>query len=115
MVHYYDIKNRQLRGAKWVTLYHPDAHQIVHHDVQTYVRNWTRLTGDIRTGPEDDSLIILANLGLTDTMRLNDQTKRLLNRTKYGHHIMGRTWYGFNVVKFIKSFHPVFFKEVCFI
>ena len=80
MVHYYDIKNRQLRGAKWVTLYHPDAHQIVHHDVQTYVRNWTRLTGDIRTGPEDDSLIILANLGLINTMRLNSQTKKFLNR-----------------------------------
>ena len=51
-----------------------------------------RLTGDIKTGPDDDSLVILANLGLTDAMRLNAATKRLLNRTKYGHHILGRTW-----------------------
>ena len=92
MVHYYGTKSRQLRGAKWVSLYHhPGTNQIVQHEIQTYARNWTRLTGDIKTGPDDDSLVILANLGLTDTMRLNAVTKRLLNRTKYGHHILGRT------------------------
>ena len=93
MVHYYGTKSRQLRGAKWVSLYHhPGTNQIVQHEIQTYARNWTRLTGDIKTGPDDDSLVILVNLGLTDTMRLNVATKRLLNRTKYGHHILGRTW-----------------------
>lgn len=93
MVHYYGTKSRQLRGAKWVSLYHhPGTNQIVQHELQTYARNWTRLTGDIKTDPEDGSLIVLANLGLTETMRLNAATKRLLQRTKYKHHIMGRTW-----------------------
>ena len=71
--------------------HHPDTNLIVHHDLQTYFHNSTRPTGDIRTGPEEDILIILVNLGLTDTMRLNTQMKRFLNRTKYRHHIMGRT------------------------
>ena len=63
MVHYlyYETKSRQIRGAKWVSLYHhPGTNQVVQHELQTYVRNWTRLTGDIKTDPEDDSLIILA-------------------------------------------------------
>ena len=93
IVHYYGTKSRALRGAKWMPLYHqPGTNQIVQHEVQTYARNWTRLTGDINTNPEEDSLIVLANLGLTDTMRLNVQTRRLLKRTRYEHHIMNRTW-----------------------
>ena len=78
-----------------MTLYHqPGTNQIVQHEVQTYVRNWTRLTGDIRTNPDEDSLIVLANLGLADSMRLDVQTRRLLNqnRTRYEHHIMNSTW-----------------------
>ena len=93
MSHYHDTKSRQLRGVKWVSLHHhPGTNQVVQHEMQTHDRNWTRLTGDIKTGPEDDSLVILVNLGLTDTMRLNAVTKRLLKRTKYRHHILGRTW-----------------------
>ena len=71
---------------------HPENNQVVQHELQTYDHNSTRLTGDIKTDPEDDSLIILVNVGLKDTMRLNAVTKRLLNRTKYRHHILGRTW-----------------------
>ena len=68
------------RGSKWVPLYHyPGTNQIVQHDLKIYDCNWTRLTGDVRTGPEDDSLITLVSLGLTDTMRLNTQTKRYCN------------------------------------
>ena len=49
---------------------------------------------NINTNPDEDSLIALANLGLADTMRLNVQTRRLLNRTRYDHHIINRTWKG---------------------
>ena len=83
--------SEELNGCR-CTITLAGTNQIVQHEIQTYTRNWTRLTGDIKTGPDDDSLVILANLGLTDTMRLNAATKRLLNRTKYGHHILGRTW-----------------------
>ena len=93
MVHYYGTKSKQLRGAKWISMYHhPGTNQMVQHEVQNYSRDWTRVTGDIKTGPDDDPLIILANLGLTETMRLNANTKRLLKRTKYRHHILGRSW-----------------------
>ena len=92
-VHYYGTRSRQIRGAKWVGLYqHPGTNQVVQHEPQTFVRNWKRLTGVIKTRSMDDSLVILANLGLTDTNRLNAKTKKLLQRTKYKHHIMGRTW-----------------------
>ena len=93
MVHYYGTRSRQLRGAKWISMYHhPGTNQMVQHEVQNSSRDWTRVTGDIKTGPDDDPLIILANLGLTETMRLNANTKRLLKRTKYKHHILGRSW-----------------------
>ena len=91
MVNCYDIKSRQPRGAKLVSLYHRlGTKQMVQHDLQTYDRNRTKMTEDIRT---DDILIILINLGLADTMRLNAQAKRLLNQTKYRYNIMGRTWW----------------------
>ena len=93
VLHYYGTRSRQIRGAKWVGLYqHPGTNQVVQHEPQTFVRNWKRLTGVIKTRSMDDSLVILANLGLTDTNRLNAKTKKLLQRTKYKHHIMGRTW-----------------------
>ena len=92
-VHYYSTKSRQLRGAKWTALFHhPGTNQVVPHEPQAYVRNWARYTGVIETKSMDDSLVILANLGLTDTMRLNAATRKLLRRTQLGHHIMGRTW-----------------------
>ena len=65
---------------------------MVPHDPTNLVRGWARYTGVIETRSLDDSLVILANLGLTDTMRLNAVTRKLLNRTKYKHHTMGRTW-----------------------
>ena len=41
-----------------MSLYHqPGTNQIVQHEVQTYSRNWTRLTGDISTNPDEDSLM----------------------------------------------------------
>ena len=72
--------------------HHPGTNQYVQHDVQNYTRNWRKVTGDVKTGPDDDPLIILTNLGLTETMRLNAKTQRLLKRTKLTHHVFGRTW-----------------------
>ena len=72
--------------------HHPGTNQYVQHDVQNYTRNWKKVTGDVKTGPDDDPLTILTNLGLTETMRLNAKTQRLLKRTKLTHHVFGRTW-----------------------
>jgi len=92
-VHYYGTRSRKLRGAKYMPMYHhPGTNQVVQHDVQNYTRNWTKVTGDVKTGPDDDPLVILANLGLTETMRLTASTQRLLKRTKLRHHVFGQTW-----------------------
>ena len=92
-VHYHGTMSRQLRGAKWSPLHHhPGTNEVTLHAPANLVRGWTRFTGVIETRSLDDSLIILANLGLTDTMRINATTRNLLNRTKYKHHIKGRTW-----------------------
>jgi len=93
VVQYYGTKSRQLRGAKWMALFHhPGTNEVVPHEPTALVRNWARFTGIVETRSMDDSLVILPNLGLTDTFRLNSTTRKLLNRTKYSHHIMGRTW-----------------------
>ena len=93
VVQYYGTKGRQLRGAKWMALFHhPGTNEVVPHEPTALVRNWARFTGIVETRSMDDSLVILPNLGLTDTFRLNATTRKLLNRTKYSHHIMGRTW-----------------------
>ena len=93
VVQYYGTKSRQLRGAKWMALFHhPGTNEVVPHEPTNLVRNWARFTGVVETRSMDDSLVILPNLGLTDTMRLNAATRKLLNRTEYQHHIMGRTW-----------------------
>ena len=92
-VHYHGTMSRQLRGAAWKPLFHhPGTNEVTLHTPANLARGWTMFTGVIETRSLDDSLIILANLGLTDTMRLNATTRKLLNRTKYKHHIKGRTW-----------------------
>ena len=93
-LHYYGTKGRRLRGAKWVSLFHhPGTNEVIQHETNhAYVRNWAMYTGTIETRSLDDSLIVLANLGLNPSMRLNAATRRLLERTKYKHHVMGRTW-----------------------
>ena len=93
VIHYYFTKSRQLRGAKWTALFHhPGTNELVPHEPTALVRNWARYTGTIETRSMDDSLVVLANLGLTDTFRLNAATRKLLARTKLQHHIMGNTW-----------------------
>jgi hypothetical protein len=92
-LHYYGTRGRQLRGCVWKALYiEPGSNHIVQHQLESLVRNWTRFTGVIDTRIRDDSLVILANLGFTDAMKINAATRKILNKTKYKHHRMGRTW-----------------------
>ena len=89
MIQYYGTKSKQLRGAKWTALFHhPGTNELVPHEPTALVRNWARYTGTIETRSMDDSLVVLANLGLTDTMRINAVTRKLLKITKLKHHIM---------------------------
>ena len=94
-IHYLGAGGRNLRSAQWKKLYHlPGSNEISTAEPQTIVRNWMRFTGTIRTGAGEDSLIILANIGFTgpDTMHINARTRKILSRTNYRHHVMGRTW-----------------------
>ena len=53
-----------------------------------YNRNWTRLTGDIRTRPEDDSLIILVNLEADrhHETKFSDEETSKQNEVWTSHH-----------------------------
>ena len=59
----------------------------------TIIREDLKYTGTIDTRHIDDSLILLANVGLTDRKRINQRTRNIL-RTKegYSHHVFGTTW-----------------------
>ena len=93
-IHYFATKGKKLRSAVWTPLYHhPHSNQIVRRQPDTITRNFMRYTGVVDTRDREDSLIILPNVGLTSSMRVNTRTSRILRKmTKYRHHIMGRTW-----------------------
>ena len=89
-LHYMATKGSQLRSAVWTYLYHhPGSGQVVPHQPQTIARAWTRFEGRIRTQPMNDSLIIMANVGFTDRMRINAASRNILNRLSQRHHILG--------------------------
>ena len=93
-IHYMGTTARNLRGAKWTKLYHhPGSNRIVTQQPQNLIRNWMRFTGEIETKDIEESLIILPNVGFTDTMRLNAHSQRALKRfAQKRHHRMGTTW-----------------------
>ena len=93
-LHYMGTTARNLRGAKWTKLYHhPGSNRIVTQQPQNLIRNWMRFTGEIETKDIEESLIILPNVGFTDTMRLNAHSQRALKRfAQKRHHRMGTTW-----------------------
>ena len=74
-IHYMGTRSRQLRSAIWKKLYHhPGSGQVVSEQPQNLIRNWTRFTGEIETRPQEDSLIILANIDFTETGRVNSSS-----------------------------------------
>ena len=92
-IHYMGTKSRQLRSAVWKKLYHhPGTRLVVSEQPQNLIRNWMRFTGEVDTRPREDSLIILSNIGFTDTGRVNRTSRDMLNRLPFRHHVMTRTW-----------------------
>ena len=92
-LHYLGTKSGSIRSAVWSKLYrHPGTNRVTYNQPENLVRRWTRYTGSIDTKEPGDSLIIMANVGLTDRMRLNRASTRILSRKRVIHHVMGRTW-----------------------
>ena len=92
-IHYMGTKSRRLRDAKWIKLFHhPGTGDVVTEQPQNLIRHWTRFTGVIDTKPIEDSLIILPNVGFTNSMRVNANSRNALGRFKLRHHRMGSTW-----------------------
>ena len=92
-LHYLGTKSGSIRSAVWSKLYrHPGTNRVTYNQPENLVRRWTRYTGSIDTKEPGDSLIIIANVGLTDRMRLNRASTRILSRKRVIHHVMGRTW-----------------------
>ena len=92
-LHYLGTKSRTLRSAVWFKLYrHPGTNQVTFNQPENLVRNWTRYTGSIDTKSPEESLIISANIGFTDMMRINTASRRILSRKNVSHHVMTQTW-----------------------
>lgn len=95
-LHYYASKSLRLRNAIWQPVYvHPHTNVTVMEEPDTIHRIDSRLTGMIDTKPTEDSLIILANVGMTDRMRISQRSRTILkNKTKYSHHRFTHSWNG---------------------
>ena len=93
-LHYYCTKGKRLRSAKWQPLYvSPNSNMVVTVQPDTIDRDYRYYTGAINTLPIEESLIILANVGMTDAMRVNTRSRNILRRkTKYAHHRITFTW-----------------------
>ena len=92
-LHYLGTKSRSIRSAKWSKLYfQPGSRNITFNQPENLTRNWTRYTGNIDTKDPGESLIIMANIGFTDTMRINKASRRILSRKRLTHHVMTHTW-----------------------
>ena len=93
-LHYYATKSRRLRDAIWRPLYeHPRSNVILMEQPDTIIRDHLRYIGTIDTRSIDDSLILIANIGLTDRRRINHRTRTILSRKAgYTHHRLEHTW-----------------------
>ena len=92
-LHYLGTKSRSIRSACWTKLYlEPGTNHVTQQRPGNLARRWTRFTGSIDTKEPGDSLIIMANVGFTDTMRINAESRRILSRKRVTHHVMGHTW-----------------------
>ena len=92
-LHYMGTRSNRIRDAKWTKLYHhPGSGDVLTHQPQNLVRNWMRYTGIIDTKSNDESLIILPNVGFTGTMRINANSRNALGRFPLQHHRMGHSW-----------------------
>ena len=93
-IHYYGTKKRRLREAIWKPLYqHPRSNVVIMQTPDTIIRDHLQYIGRIDTRPRDDSLIILANVGMTDRNRINARSRRVLaSKARYSHHRIASTW-----------------------
>ena len=93
-VHYYATYGNRLRSATWRPLYQlPHTNQIVMDKPNTINRNRTQWTGTIDTLPIGEGLIILSNIGMTVSMKINSRACKVLrSMNKYSHHILTHTW-----------------------
>ena len=92
-LHYLGTKSRSIRSAVWSKLYrHPGTNHVTFDQPENLVRHWTRYTGSIDTKEPGESLIVMANVGFTDTRRMNHASRRILSRKNITHHVMTHTW-----------------------
>ena len=92
-VHYYATYGTRLRSATWKPLYQlPHTNQIVMKKPETINRDHVQWTGAIDTLPTGEGLIILANIGMTPTMKIGSRSREILTAmTDLSHHILART------------------------
>ena len=92
-VHYYATYGTRLRSATWKPLYQlPHTNQIVMKKPETINRNHVQWTGTVDTLPTGEGLIILANIGMTPTMKIESRSRKILtSMNDLSHHILANT------------------------
>ena len=92
-LHYYTTKGKHLCNAKWTPLYScPNSNAIITVQPDVIDRDHRYYTDIIDTRPMHDSLIILVNIGMIDTLRINVKTRSILKSKKLKHHRITFTW-----------------------
>ena len=93
-LHYYATKTKKLRAAQWRPVYEqPHTNRYVMAAPDTIHREDMRYEGTIDTRPPEDSLIILANVGMTGAMKVNQRSRKILEKMNgYSHHRLTLTW-----------------------
>ena len=71
----------------------PHTNQIVMEKPDTINRNHVQWTGTLDNTATGSDLVILANIGMTPTMKITSRTRKVLrSMNKYSHHILTTTW-----------------------
>jgi len=93
-VHYYATYGKRLRSAMWKPLYQlPHTNQVVMQKPDTINKNHVQWTGTLDNTARGCDLVILANIGMTPTMKITSRTRTVLrSMNKYSHHILTTTW-----------------------
>ena len=93
-LHYHATKSRKLRNALWRPVYEqPHTNRYVMAAPDTIHRDDMKYIGTIDTRPPEDSLIILANVGMTNRMKVDARSREILRKMNgYSHHRLTQTW-----------------------
>ena len=92
-VWYHGTKHKALKHAVWKPLWHNEHTDAVSFHKPTAINlDDLRFTGSFSLSHDKDQLIILPNVGFTSSMKINHNSRKILEQCVQTHHIRGTTW-----------------------